>query len=176
MSSLKEHRVYAKILGRMLKLEELAKEVNGTGFQSLTSGEKNPLSDFIDLIEKLKKRRRMKPVSSLTAELPIPMQQTTESPNSSRPLHEPEIQQSIESHTPESEPEDPEDDSTLPTTEAEQFLEDLEKEVFDEPTLLRLSEADVAYNMDEEEIEESGDEVEEVSSSSDSSGEGEETG
>jgi len=46
MNSLEEHKVYLVQKGRMLKADELTKDVIALGLQNLTAGEKNPLAEY----------------------------------------------------------------------------------------------------------------------------------
>ena len=49
--------------GRMVKEEEVVKDIVGGGLQNLTAGEKNPLNEYNAAFKRLQIRRKMKPVS-----------------------------------------------------------------------------------------------------------------
>jgi len=46
MNSLEEHKVYQIQKRRILKADELTKDVIAVGLQNLTAGEKNPLTEY----------------------------------------------------------------------------------------------------------------------------------
>ena len=140
MSSLDENEIYRIKKGRMIKDEEIVKDVV----------EKNPLSDYNASFKQLQMRRKMKPVT-LTL-----LQGHSKSANPQTPpvLDVP--------------PQTPLETPLIPTTEAdeeaevvdpeqvskvEKILQDLADGVVDE-TLPPLTEEDVAFNMDEVVVEE----------------------
>jgi len=63
MNSLDEHKIYEVQKGRMLRTDEIVKDVIVVGLQNLTSGLKNPLSEYNSTVQRLQKRRNMTPVS-----------------------------------------------------------------------------------------------------------------
>ena len=151
MSSLEENEVYRIKKGRVIKDEDIVKDVVAVGLQNLTSGEKNPLSDYNAAFKRLQMRRKMKPVT-LTL-----LQGHSESANSQTPPV-----QDVPPQTPLDTPQIP----SLPTTEdeeveidpeqvseVEKILQDIADGVVDE-TLPRLTEEDVAFDMDEIVVEE----------------------
>ena len=172
VSSLEQHRVYKIILGRVLTGEgELVKDVVAIGLQNLTEGAKNPLSEYNAAFRRLQMRRRMTPVTDLPTGTP-------QSPGPANPpqfeaaiitedvdLPGPEIGASILVHpTLDSAAENTnklpltEDTSFIEPEDAEEnveslagMLDDLYKQ-YNGETLPRLSELDVAFDMDEEEI------------------------
>jgi len=62
MKSLDERKVYRILKGRMLKDDELAKDVIGV-LQNLTAGEKSPLAEYNGALRRLQKRGNMNPVT-----------------------------------------------------------------------------------------------------------------
>jgi len=150
MNSLEDHKVYQVQKGRMLKDDELAKDVIAVGLQNLTAGEKNPLAEYNAAVKRLQKRRNMNPVT-----LTVPSGAVAHAP------------------TPQPVPPTPSETSQFPFTvtaevvydegspvpeemnEVEQILDELERGVVEE-TLPRLTEDDVAYDMDEILVEEDG--------------------
>ena len=141
MSSLDENEIYRIKKGRMIKDEEIVKDVV----------EKNPLSDYNAAFKRLQMRRKMKPVT-LTL-----LQGHSKSANSRTPPV-----QDVPPQTPLDTPQIP----SLPTTEdeeveidpeqvseVEKILQDIADGVVDE-TLPRLTEEDVAFDMDEIVVEE----------------------
>jgi len=147
MSSLDEHKVYQIQNGRMVKEEEVVKDVVGVGLQNLTAGEKNPLNEYNAAFRRLQIRRKMKPVSlaslqgrseqapGYVAPQPPPTPSIT-SPISLIPAAEEDEEDFEEGPAPEE------------TSEIDRILEDVENGVADE-TLPRLTEDDVALDMDE---------------------------
>jgi hypothetical protein len=145
MNSLDEHKVYRVQKERMLNNDELAKDVIAVGLQNLTAGDKNPLAEYNGAFRKLQKRRKMNPVTtepSFPTTLPSSLQSVPPSPSGS-PL--PKIPLAVIAN---------DEGSPVPEekNEAEQILSDLEGGVLDN-TLPRLTEDDVAYDMDEVVIE-----------------------
>lgn len=174
MDSLTEYKVYIIHLGRILSNDEIAKEVIGLGLRNLTAGTNSPLSDFNANGEKLQKRRGMKPVTISSNQgsegqlptIPSPSVTTSQSQSSRSAIYS---EQDITAVPDAAEVvEIDEGGVDLDQTELEGILEDLDQG--DEPTLLRLTEEDVAYNMDEVEIEVSEDESEGSSDSGEESG------
>lgn len=152
MNSLDENDIYRIKKGRMVKEEDIVKDVVAVGLQNLTSGEKNPISDYNTALTRLQMRRKMNPVSlTLLQEQsagPIPRPQT---PPSRSPMTM-EIQPSLP--TIEMDEDDVvEELATEQVSEVEQILQDLANGVVDE-TLPRLTEEDVAFDMDEVVVEE----------------------
>ena len=147
MSSLDENDIYQIQKGRTIKEEDVVKDVIAIGLQNLTTGEKNPISDYNTALKRLQMRRKMTPVT-LTGMLPgqVPVQ-----PLSATLLKTPPI-------LPVTEVDQDNEEDLLVTeqvsvSEVEQILEDLANGVVDE-TLPRLSEEDVAFDMDEVVVEE----------------------
>ena len=150
MSSLDEHKVYQIQEGRMVKEEEVVKDVVGGGLHNLTAGEKNPLNEYNAAFRRLQIRRKMKPVS-LAALEGHSEQATTHIPTQSpQPPPTPSVTSSIAS-IPAAEGDEEESEEapvTEETSEIDKILEDVENGVADE-TLPRLTEDDVALDMDE---------------------------
>jgi len=147
MSSLDEHKVYQIEKGQMVKEEEVVKDLVGLGLQNLTAGEKNPLNEYNAAFRRLQIRRKMKPVSlaalerhseQATALIPTQLPPTP-------PVTSP-IPLILAAEGDEEEFE--EGPVTDETSEIDKILEDVENGVADE-TLPRLTEDDVALNMDE---------------------------
>jgi hypothetical protein len=170
MNSLDEHKVYQIQKGRMLKDDELAKDVIGVGLQNLTGGEKNPLAEYNGALRRLQKRRNMNPVT-------LTVLQDSPSELTSRPsTPQPGPATSSTSMTSESqipsavmaELVDDDEGSPIPEemNEVEQILDDLERGVVEE-TLPRLTEDDVAYDMDEVLVKDDDDLVSDESDMSD---------
>ena len=165
MSSLDENEIYRIKKGRMINDENIIKDVIAVGLQNLMSGEKNPLSDYNTAFKRLQMRRRMKPVS-LTL-----LQDQSETPASHiqpvlpqtplEPAPIPSLPTSTEAD------EDAEDDPEQ-VSEVEKIFQDLANGVVDE-TLPRLTEEDIAFDMDEVVVEE--EEVVEEDSDDDSNDE-----
>ncbi|KAF8162231.1 hypothetical protein BJ912DRAFT_1098508 [Pholiota molesta] len=140
MTILQEHKIYQIQKGRILKDDEIVKDVIAVGLRNLTSGEKNPLSDYNAALARLQARRKMNPVSLTMLQTPIPSSATPIPPT---PTSMPTADETYE----------PEGDVVAePMTEVEQILLDLENGVVDE-TLPRLTEDDVALDMDEVVVE-----------------------
>lgn len=176
MDCLREYRVYLINLGRMLEADEIAKEVLGIGWNNLTAGEKNPLSDYNSFIDRLKKRRRMRPVNAPNpsdveaGEQVSPTRALANSTSTSaQPAITPAQEPNMESPAEMSDNEEGEGEDR---TELEGILEDLEKGAISEPTLARESEDDVAYDMDEVMVEVSDNEQEESDNSTDRDSDG----
>jgi len=143
MSSLDENNIYRIQKGRIIKDEDIVKDVVAVGLQNLTSGEKNPISDYNTAFKRLQMRRKMIPVS-LTM-----LQGRSAGPIAHPPT--PPVQLPL---TPSEADEDAEEDLvTEQVSEVEQILQDLANGVVDE-TLPRLTEEDVAFDMDEVVVEE----------------------
>ena len=107
--------------------------------------EKNPISDYNSALKRLQTRRKMTPVSLTTLpEDPIARPQTPPVPFPPTPFETPPILPSAAEVNENTE----EDIVTQQTSEVEQILQDLESGVVDE-TLPRLTEEDVAFDMDE---------------------------
>jgi hypothetical protein len=150
MSSLDEHKVYQIQKGRMVKEEEVVKDVVGVGLQNLTAGEKNPLNEYNAAFRRLQIRRRMKPVSLASLKgrsEQAPAHIPTQPPQSPPP---PSITSPIPSIPAAEEDEEEFEENPAPeeTSEIDRILEDVENGVADE-TLPRLTEDDVALDMDE---------------------------
>jgi len=147
MSSLNEHKVYQIEKGRMVKEEEVVKDVVGSGLQNLTAGEKNPLNEYNAAFRRLQIRWKMKPVS--LAALKGHSEQVTALILTQLPPTPP-----VTSPIPlilaaeGDEEEFKEGPATDETSEIDKILEDIENGVADE-TLPQLTEDDVALNMDE---------------------------
>ena len=172
ISSLEEHKVYRIIPGRVLTGEnEPVKDVVAIGLQNLTGGAKNPLSEYNAAFRRLQIRRRMTPVTDLPT-----LQSTAVSPPS-----EPKIMAENVDLSPQAEigtsiqldptPENPlavsasENTDKLSLTEDPNFIEPrgiaeenveslagMLDNLYNGETLTRLSELDVAFEMDEVEI------------------------
>jgi hypothetical protein len=151
MKSLSEYKVYKVQKGRMLRDEELAKDVIGVGLQNLLAGEKNPLAEYNAAFRRLQKRRRMKPVSLAVLQklqqpgIPPPIPH----PEPSIPAETSQTRAVISAEEAEEEPGSPVEEES---SEIDQILDDLENGVFEE-TLPRLTEEDVALDMDEVAVE-----------------------
>lgn len=156
MDSLDEHNVYRIQRGRVLKDDDGApvKDSITTGLQSLTSGNKNPLSDYNDAFSLLQARRKIVPVSA-QAEA---MSHTPEGSEAAETQMDTSIDLDF-SHGPmpeagsegdlflDSVPEDHiiEEDRI---GEVARIIEDLENGIID-PTLARVGAEDVALDMDD---------------------------
>lgn len=161
-------------LGRFLNDDEIAKEVLSLGLQNLVgNGDKGPLIDFNALLKKLQARRQMVPVTeyipqSVEPKDPTEPALTPSAPQKVQPLTEYErLPQDLTVST-ETEHEDGLEDGSDERNELGQILDDLEHG-HEEATLPRVTAEDVAYNMDEIEVEVSDSEVDEEYSSSESS-------
>jgi hypothetical protein len=122
------------------------------GLQNLTAGEKNPLAEYNGAFKRLQKRRNMNAVTLTVLEEPSKPAAHPSAPSappgpSERP--EPGIPSAVAA-------DDEHSDVPEETNEVEQSLNDAERRVVGE-TLPRLTEDDVAYDMDEVFIEESTD-------------------
>jgi len=128
MSSLDENDIYRIKKGRTIKEDDIVKDVIAVGLQNLTTGEKNPISDYNTAV----------------------LQEPVQPPPSPTLLNTPPILPATIT--------DQDDETELfmeqvSVSEVEQILVDLANGVVDE-TLPRLSEEDVAYDMDEVVVEE----------------------
>ena len=149
MNSLDENDIYRIRKGRIIKEEDMVKDVVAVGLRNLMS-EKNPISDYNSALKRLQTRRKMTPVSLTTLpKNPIARPQTTPVPFSPTPFETPPILPSAAEVNEITEG----DIVTQQTSEVEQILQDLENGVVDE-TLPRLSEEDVAFDMDEVVVDE----------------------
>ena len=149
MSSLDEHQVYQIQKGRMVKEEEIVKDVVGIGLQSLTAGEKSPLNEYNAAFRRLQQRRRMRPVS-LSATIKKPSEQATATLGTQIPQPQPTATSPVPLVPATETDEEVLEEGLLSveTTEIDKLLEDIENGVVDE-TLPRLTEDDVAFDMDE---------------------------
>jgi hypothetical protein len=144
MNSLDEHKVYQILKGRMLKDDELAKDVIGVGLQNLTAGEKNPLAEYNGALKRL---RNMNPVTLTIVQEPSELTGHPSTPQPRPPTSETSVTLSTVLA------EEIDDDlkgGSIPEepNEIEQILDDLERGLVEE-TLPCLTEDDVAYDMDE---------------------------
>lgn len=144
MSSLDENDIYRIKKGRTIKEDDIVKDVIAVGLQNLTTGEKNPISDYNTALKRLQMRRKMTPVTLTVLQEPV------QPPPSPTLLNTPPILPATIT--------DQDDETELfmeqvSVSEVEQILVDLANGVVDE-TLPRLSEEDVAYDMDEVVVEE----------------------
>jgi hypothetical protein len=166
MESLSDNDVYRLKQGRVLGEDTggAVKDVILVGLQNLTEGEKTPLTEYNEAFQRLQRRRRIVSVAEQAQSLkPLPDPITaTASSSTSVPLREDpavpvgEYLQDYENMSVENEEEEG-------PTEIEQILDELADGRVQEPTLLRLSEEDVALDMDEVVV----DALEEESSDSD---------
>jgi hypothetical protein len=183
MDSLEEYKVYRIQAGRILDEDDLlVPDAASTGFHSLSNsdGPSNPLDDYNTAFQRLQHRRRMKPLvprsqrpSMISSNPVIPTapdetQHPTMQASLSNPPSEPQpllptcvsepANSNQEDHVTLQEEEEP--------TEVMQILEDLENGIVD-PTLPRLGEEDVAWDMDMNLLEDLGDSESDSESSSD---------
>jgi hypothetical protein len=171
MESLEENNVYRVQKGRMLEDDQAVKDVVETGLQILIEGEKNPLHEYNNAFQRLQHRRRMKPVSALS--LAQPSAASTESAPlttaTASDLNPDEEEAGVAE-------EGDVDDEPEPrnSIETETILDDLAEGIL-EPTLPRLSEEDVALDMDEVLIEMFSDEESESGESEDETSDENET-
>lgn len=152
MASLDEHGVYKLQKGRVLgDGEQPAKDVIEIGFHALSQGPKNPLHEYNMAFKRLQTRRSMNPVTSSnigtrtsqpleTATVPVPAPSSSLA-SPSFPIS-PNATYNQELVFPEAINEEEHD-----STELDQLLEDIEGGVV-EPTFSRLTEADIAFDMD----------------------------
>jgi hypothetical protein len=143
MSSLDENDIYRIQKGRTIKDEDIVKDVIAVGLQNLTAGEKNPISDYNTALKRLQMRRKMTPVT--LTEVTV-LQEPVQLP----PSPTPPILPATEAD------QDAEEDlvtEQVSVSEVDEILVDLANGVVDE-TLPRLSEEDVAFDMDEVVLEE----------------------
>ena len=157
MESLDEHDVYRFREGRVVGDDTggAVKDVILVGLQSLVEGEKTPLTEYNEAVQRLQRRRRMMSVAeqaktrSVVLGPDTPKIPTPESPMDVQVATE-EIVYGAQ-HNAEEEGgmlvnlEDEEDEAP---TEIERILDEL-AEGIQEPTLLRMCEEDVAFDMDE---------------------------
>jgi hypothetical protein len=164
MNSLDEHKVYRILKGRMLKDDELAKDVIGVGLQNLTTGDKNPLAEYNGALRRLQKRRNMNPVTLTVVQEPSEL---TTHPSTPQPRPS-TSETSVTLSTVLDEVVDDDKGSSIPEelNEIEQILDDLETGLVEE-SLLCLTEDDVAYDMDEVLVEDDADVDSEESNASD---------
>ena len=149
MSSLDEHQVYQIQKGRMVKEEEIVKDVVGVGLQSLTAGEKSPLNEYNAAFRRLQQWRRMRPVS-LSATIKKPSEQVMATLGTQIPQPQPTATSPVPLVPATETDEEVLEEGLLSVepTEIDKLLEDIENGVVDE-TLPRLTEDDVAFDMDE---------------------------
>lgn len=161
MDSLHENNIYEVQPGRILDEGDMVKDVIAVGLQHLSEGTKNPLREFNNAFQGLQKRRQMKPVSTLAeehltqsdSEASLPHVQSVEPPSSSIPTPS-NISETAPISTQVTASEADTGDMSTDSDEVEQpnelevILDDL---VYGniEPTLPRLTEDDVALDMDE---------------------------
>jgi hypothetical protein len=136
-------------IGRLRVLIEL-NNVVAVGLQNLTSGEKNPISDYNNALKRLQMRRKMTPVTLTMLQGrsagPIPPTPPVQLPLSAFTA--------LDSETPPILPTtEGDEDTEEQVSEVEQILQDLANGVVDE-TLPKLTEEDVAFDMDEVVVEE----------------------
>ena len=162
MDSLDENNVYRLTKGRVLSDDTggAVKDVVLAGLHSLTEGEKTPLTDYNEAIQHLQRRRGMVSVAEQAKSHVSIQRATTAGPSGTTgpgvetpiPLIQNEFQDCDSMSVDENEEEEG-------PTEIGQILDEV-AEGFEDPTLLRLSEEDVALDMDEVIVE-----VEELSHS-----------
>lgn len=159
MSSLNEHKVYQIQKGRVLDEDDgPVKDVVAVGLQNLTEGTKNPLSEYNDAFKRLQRRRRMKVVSHMhqdgsNASRAVDPEGTTKSTGSRSSLQD--DSRSPPPSNPDGDNDSDASDEDQEITEDAQIMGDLFEKVV-EPTLPRLSEEDVALDMDEVIFEDEG--------------------
>ncbi|EDR14937.1 uncharacterized protein LACBIDRAFT_306236 [Laccaria bicolor S238N-H82] len=149
MTSLDEHKVYQIQKGWMVKDEEVVEDVVGVGLQSLTAGEKSPLNKYNAVFRRLQQWRKMRPVSSSTTlEKPSEQAAATLLTQTLQPQPTATSPAPVIPATETDEEALEEGLLSVETTEIDRILKDIENRVVDE-TLLRLTEDDVAFDMDE---------------------------
>ena len=149
MESLNDNNVYRFQQGRVLSDDTggAVEDVVLTGLLSLTEGEKTPLTEYNETIQHLQRRRRITSVAEqakfvsnttgprITIDPPIETPMVTPIENEFQDYEGMSVDEN----------EDSEEDGP---TEIGQILDEL-VEGFEDSTLLRLSEEDVALDMDE---------------------------
>ncbi|KAF7373983.1 hypothetical protein MSAN_00611200 [Mycena sanguinolenta] len=149
MASLREHEVYVLKEGRVLDNDEMpAPDVLSAGAAALTHGAvTNPLQDFNQQFDELRRRRDLLPVSSLLqylpgashSELPAPAVEVISRPAASAELFD--TISDVPMHNLDNDP-------TPPASDDEELYEDLA--VVESPTLTRLEITDVDLDMDDD--------------------------
>uniref|UniRef100_A0A8H7Y8R3 DUF6589 domain-containing protein n=1 Tax=Psilocybe cubensis TaxID=181762 RepID=A0A8H7Y8R3_PSICU len=176
MESLSDHEVYTIKKGRSLNDDEMVKDVISVGLQNLTTGSKNPLSDYNNSFKKLQKRRKMNPVSAdeTDNERDIPAHPTS---IKSEPLDIQIVPNAVSTssvYSNHASASDSMGESSMQgfgdDMEVEESAEEADNSEEVEETLPRATERDVDLDMDLEEIEEEYDVIED---SEDSEFEGE---
>jgi hypothetical protein len=155
MDSLKENNVYRLQKGRVLGEDTggAVKDVILVGLHSLTEGEKTPLTEYNEAVQRLQRRRSMMSVAEQKSRLRPPsetMATATPNPTTSPPLENPAAipaEDDDEGMLVDENEGEPEEASEEPN-EIERILDELADGI-PEPTLVRLSEEDVALDMDE---------------------------
>ena len=162
MESLNENNVYCFTKGRFLGDDTggAVKDVVLTGLHSLTEGEKTPLTEYNEAIQHLQRRRGIVSVAEQAKNHALMERATTAGPSATAGpgVETPTscIQNEFQDCDSMSVDENEEEEGP---TEIGQILDEV-AEGFEDPTLLRLSEEDVALDMDEVIVE-----VEELSHS-----------
>ena len=149
MDSLKEHKVYELVNGRALDSDDPpAKDVVSFRLQQLTDSAKNPLMDYNKAFTRLQRRRRMRPITTQPQSTPSTLPVMEIDPNIPSPAPvEPSGVASIDEEENMGEEEDLGEEEEQ-EGELVELMDELEHG-FDEPTLPRLTEEDVAFDMDE---------------------------
>ncbi|KAH9485535.1 hypothetical protein JR316_0002445 [Psilocybe cubensis] len=129
MQSLADHGVYNVQKGRILKHDKIVKDVIATGLHNLTAGEKNLLAKYNLSFKKLQLRRKMKPVTDVATYL-------EQIAHSDTPPADQDVKTEPDTI------EDPDLNAIFSSN-----LEDMDES--DYTTLPRLTEDDVAFDMDE---------------------------
>ena len=181
MDSLNENNVYRLQKGRVLGEDTggAVKDVILVGLHSLTEGEKTPLTEYNEAVQRLQRRRSMMSVAEQQSRFQPPSVPAPATPNPptnpSPPLEIPIaapseddgkgmlVDKSVERES---------DEASEEPNEIERILDELADGIL-EPTLVRSSEEDVALDMDEVMVDVID---EEESESSDSGGDSEESG
>jgi hypothetical protein len=148
MESLNENNVYRLEEGRVLGEDTggAVKDVILVGLQSLTEGEKTPLTEYNEAFQRLQRRRGIVSVAEQAQ-----THQASSGSMATGPVH-PSLETPVTVEDALQENEDmsvkSNDEEEERPTELEHILDDLEAGV-QEPTLLRLSEEDVSLDMDQ---------------------------
>jgi hypothetical protein len=156
MKNLDTNKIYSYQEGRVLEADTggAVKDVILTGLHSLTEGEKTPLTEYNEAFKRLQRRRRMKSIAEQAKEQAPEVITTVDPSHGTNLLVEPQtVSQSASGdiHEEGAEISDQVNDEEEPT-EIERILDELADGI-DEPTLPRLSDVNVALDMDEVIIE-----------------------
>lgn len=159
MKSLDDHKVYEIQKGRVLKDNDLVKDVIAVGLHNLTEGSKNPLSEYNEGFKRLQTWRRMQPITEFIPKATTPPQNpkpilgatpSRHSLNIFTHSQNPTLQTANNILQPSDDADEDgraEEEEEAEGSEAKKILDDLMNAVQD-ITLPRLSEEDVAVDMD----------------------------